>query len=210
MALQVGADDWPLPIPLVKEQGRWHFDGAAGVEAIVKRRIGANELRTIDVMHSYVTAQEEYAAMGHDGAAAGVYAQQLRSDPGKHNGLYWEPSSPGELPSPAGPFLAAATAEGYGMTKGEPYHGYLYRPLLSQGSSARGGSRDYLVNGKLTGGFALIAYPVDYGASGIMTFIVNQDGVVWQRDLGENTTTDVASIRQFNPDSKWTPIPPES
>jgi len=209
LVVQVGDDDWPLPIPLVKQQGRWHFDGAAGAEAIVRRRIGANELRTIDVMHGYVAAQKEYAAVGHDGAPAGVYAQQLRSDAGKHNGLYWEPA-PGEPQSPAGPFLAAATSEGYGVTRGAPYHGYLYKPLLSQGSNAQGGSRDYIVNGKLTKGFALIAYPADYGASGIMTFMVNQDGVVWQRDLGENTTSRATSIEQFDPDSTWTPIPPES
>jgi hypothetical protein len=209
LALQVGEDDWPLPIPLVKQHGRWHFDGAAGAEAIVRRRIGANELRTIDVMHGYVAAQKEYAAAGHDGAPAGVYAQRLRSDPGKHNGLYWDVAS-GEKPSPAGPFLAAAGAEGYGVTQGTPYHGYLYKPLSAQGPDAAGGSRDYIVDGKLTKGFALIAYPADYGASGIMSFIVNQEGMVWQRDMGENTGTEATALQQFNPDSKWTPIPPES
>jgi len=209
MALQVGEDDWPFPIPLVREDGRWYFDGAAGAEAVVRRRIGANELHTIDVMHGYVSAQKEYAAKGHDGAPAGAFAQRLRSDPGKHNGLYWE-ATPGERQSPAGPFLAAATAEGYGVTSGAPYHGYLYRLLLSQGSNAVGGARDYIVNGMQKGGFALIAYPADYSASGIMTFIVNQNGVVWQRDLGENTAAEAAAMKQFNPDSKWTPIPPES
>ena len=209
LMLHVGEDDWPLPIPLIREDGRWHFDGEEGAEAIVRQRIGANELRTIDVMHGYVEAQEEYAATGHDGAPAGVYAQRLRSEPGKHNGLYWE-AAPGEAQSPAGPFLASATSEGYGVTQQEPYHGYLYRQLFAQGKDAPGGAREYLVDGKLTAGFALIAYPVEYGASGIMTFIVNQDGRVWQRDLGDNTEAEAAAIKQFDPDSAWTPLPPES
>jgi hypothetical protein len=213
VVLQVGEDNWPLPIPLVRKNGRWYFDGAAGADELVRMRIGGNELRTIDVMYGYVAAQQEYAAKGHDGVPAGVYAQRLRSDPGKHNGLYWEVAA-SEPESPAGPALARATAEGYakdGQQQGDrrPYHGYLYRPLLSQGPAATGGARDYVVNGKLTRGFAVIAYPADYGASGITTFIVNQDGLVWQRDLGENTEMEAAAITQFNPDSSWTPIPPE-
>jgi Protein of unknown function (DUF2950) len=209
LMLQVGEDEWPLPIPLVKENGRWHFDGAAGVDKIVRQRIGGNELHTIDVMHGYVAAQEEYASKGHDGAAKGIYAQRLRSDPGKQNGLYWE-VAPGEPESPAGPLLAQAGAEGYGGKGAQaPYHGYIYRSLRSQGEAANGGARDYIVNGKLTKGFALIAYPADYGASGIMTFMVSQDGLVWQKDLGEDTATAAAAIEKFNPDSTWTPIPPE-
>jgi Protein of unknown function (DUF2950) len=209
LMLQVGEDEWPLPIPLVKENGKWHFDGAAGVDKVVRTRIGRNELHTIDVMHGYVAAQEEYASKGHDGAAKGIYAQKLRSDPGKQNGLYWEAAG-GQPESPAGPLLAQATAEGYvGQGTQAPYHGYLYRPLLSQGEAATGGPRDYVVNGKLTKGFALIAYPADYGASGIMTFMVNQDGLVWQKDLEDETATAAAAIQKFNPDSTWTPIPPE-
>jgi len=218
LVLQVGEDDWPLPIPLVKQGGRWHFDGAAGADELLRLRIGGNELRTIDVMHGYVVAQQIYASKGHDGQPAGVYAQRLRSDSGKQNGLFWETAS-GQPESPAGPFLAHAAAEGYGSgqgksptageAQGRPYHGYLYRPLYSQGGAAPGGARDYIVNGKLTKGFALIAYPAEYGVSGIMTFLVNQDGLVWQRDLGENTATEAESIQQFNPDSTWTPIPPE-
>jgi hypothetical protein len=210
LMLQVGEDDWPMPIPLVKEKGKWHFDGNAGADTLVRQRIGANELRTIDVMRGYVVAQQEYASKGRDGLPAGLYAQRLRSEAGKHNGLYWETQA-GEPESPAGPFLAQATSEGYGNGQGgsAPYHGYLYRPLMSQGSAATGGARDYLVNGKLTKGFAALAYPADYGASGIMTFIVNQDGVVWQRDLGDDTAAEAAKIQQFNPDSAWTPIPSE-
>jgi len=211
LVLQVGEDNWPLPIPLVKDGGRWRFDGAAGADTLVRRRIGANELRTIDVMYGYVAAQQEYAAKGHDGAAAGVYAQRLRSDPGKRNGLYWEPRE-GEPESPAGPLLAQAAAEGYGggqKKERSPYHGYLFQLLLSQGDAAAGGARNYVTNGKLTQGFGLIAYPADYGASGIMTFIVNQDGLVWQRDLGEDTESEAAAIQQFNPDATWTPIPAE-
>ena len=208
MVLQVGADDWPLPIPLVREQGRWRFDGAAGAEEIVARRIGANELRTIDVMRSYVDAQQEYASTGHDGAAAGVYARRLRSEPDKQNGLYWETTADEAL-SPAGPLLAAAADEGYGHASAS-YHGYQFRMLLAQGPAANGGAHEYLVGGKLTGGFALLAYPAEYGASGVMTFMVNQDGVVWQRDLGEKTAQVAASIQQFNPDETWTPIAPEA
>ena len=180
LVLQTGNDNWPLPIPLVRKDGRWHFDGAAGADELVMRRIGANELRTIDVMRSYVEAQEEYASTAHDGAAAGSFAQRLRSEPGKQNGLYWEVSD-GQPPSPAGPLLAAAAEEGYSAEEGhrntegtkQPYHGYLYRTLHSQGPDANGGARDYLVDGKLEGGFALLAFPDTYGASGVMTFIVN-------------------------------------
>jgi hypothetical protein len=215
IVLQVGEDDWPLPIPLVRQAGKWRFDGAAGADEVVLRRIGANELRTIDVMRGFVAAQEDYAAEGRDGAAAGVYANRFRSTPGRHDGLYWEVST-GEPPSPAGPFMAAAAEEGYSLEganqatgKRTPYHGYVYRMLLSQGPDASGGARNYLVNGKLTGGFAMLAIPETYGASGVMSFIVNQDGVVWQRDLGENTVQTAASIQEFDPDQTWTPIAPE-
>jgi Protein of unknown function (DUF2950) len=210
LVLQIGSDNWPLPIPLVRNEGRWHFDGAAGADELVLRRIGANELRTIDVIRGYVEAQEEYASTGHDGAAAGLFAQRLRSEPGKQNGLHWEVKE-GEPPSPLGPFLAAAAEEGYAGTGGtkQPYHGYLYRTLLSQGPDANGGARDYLVDGKLEGGFALLAFPDTYGASGVMTFIVNHDGVVWQRDLGENTAQLASAMKQFNPDSGWTPLASE-
>jgi hypothetical protein len=210
LVLLVGEDRWPLPIPLVRSSGRWYWDGAAGAHELIVRRIGANELRTIDVMHGYVAAQEDYAASAHAGAPRGVYAQKLRSSPGEHDGLYWE-TAPGQAPSPAGPLLAAANAEGYAAKGGgaNPYHGYLFRLLTSQGPEASGGARDYLVDGKLTHGFALLAYPSAYGASGVMTFMVNQDGVVWQRDLGTQTAQAAAAIQQFNPDNSWTPLAPE-
>jgi len=210
LVLLVGEDRWPLPIPLVRKSGRWYWDGAAGTNELLVRRIGANELRTIDVMHGFVAAERDYGALAHDGTPAGAYTQRLVSSPGKHDGLYWE-SPPGQPPSPAGPGLAAANAEGYAVsgTLANPYHGYLFRILTSQGPEAEGGARDYLVDGKLRNGFALLAYPSAYGASGVMTFMVNQDGVVWQRDLGADTTQAAAAIRQFNPDDSWTPLAPE-
>ena len=210
LVLQIGPDAWPMPIPLVREHGRWRFDGAAGASELVSRRIGENELRTLDVMRGFGVAQVEYAATGHDGVAAGVFARKLRSDAGKRNGLYWEPGS-GEEASPAGPLLAAATAEGYAgaARKQAPYHGYLFRLLLAQGPHASGGVRDYLQDGELTRGFGLLAWPVSYGESGVMTFMVNQDGVVWQRDFGSETTRLAGQILQFDPDTAWTPIPPE-
>jgi hypothetical protein len=215
VVLQVGEDNWPLPIPLVREGDKWRFDGAAGADELLLRRIGANELRTIDVMRGFVVVQQDYAAKGHDGAVAGIYASRFRSTPGKQDGLFWEVSGD-EPPSPAGPFLAAAAEEGYALEganektgKRTPYHGYVYRMLLSQGPAAHGGPRDYVVNGKLTGGFAMLAIPESYGVSGITSFIVNQDGVVWQRDLGENTAQVAQSIQRFDPDRSWTPIAPE-
>jgi hypothetical protein len=207
LVLLVGEDRWPVPIPLILANNQWLFDGDAAAEEMVLRRIGTNELRTIDVMQGFVAAQQEYFATVHDGTAPGVYAQKLRSQPGKHDGLYWE-VTPGESPSPAGPLLAAASAEGYAKSHASStaYHGYLFRSLTSQGPSANDGPREYLDNGRLTGGFALLAWPAKYAASGVMTFIVNQDEVVWQRDLGQNTEQAVAAMKQFDPDSSWTPI----
>jgi hypothetical protein len=210
LVLLVGDDRWPLPIPLVRRSGRWYWDGAAGARELAVRRIGANELRTIDVMHGFVAAENDYAVSAHDAAPQGVYAQRLVSSSGKQDGLYWE-SPPGQPQSPAGPGLAAANAEGYAVTGtlANPYHGYLFRILTSQGAEADGGARDYLVDGKLSQGVALLAYPSAYGVSGVMTFIVNQDGVVWQRDLGADTAQAAAAITQFDPDNSWTPLAPE-
>lgn len=211
LVLQVGRDAWPLPIPLVRRHAQWTFDGQAGAEELVSRRIGRNELRAIRVMRGYVEAQREYASASRDEAPAGIYAQRVNSTPGKHDGLYWQ-TTQGEPPSPLGPLIAEATQEGYPGTNpsGKPYHGYRYRMLFSQGASAPGGARDYIVEGKLKEGFALVAYPEKYGVSGIMTFMVNQDGIVWQSDLGEETAERAASMRAFDPDSGWIPIPQES
>jgi hypothetical protein len=203
MTLNVGKDDWPLPIPLVQAQGKWYFDGAAGKEEILYRRIGHNELDAIKTCKGVVAAQKDYAAEGHDGQAPGSYATRFLSEPGKRNGLYWE-AQEGEEPSPAGPFLARASAEGYD-TSGQktPYHGYYYRLLTAQGSSARGGAKSYIENGRMTGGFALIAYPADYRSSGVTTFFVNQDGQIYQKDLGEKTEELASQTSEYNPDKTW-------
>jgi len=210
LVLEVGDDGWPLPFPLVQENGRWHFDGPAGADEIVYRRIGANELQTIDVMRGFVAAEDDYAAKPHDGVPAGTYAGKLRSDPGKQNGLYWDVAA-GAPESPAGPMLAAAASEGYREGRGSaaPYHGYLFRMLTSQGPDAEGGARDYMSGGRLTGGYALVAWPAIYGTSGVMSFMVSQDGTVWQRDLGESTAQTASSMASFNPDTTWTAIPQE-
>jgi hypothetical protein len=208
--LVVGPNDWPLPIPIVKRDGKWMFDGEAGIDELIFRRVGENELGAIDVMYGYVNAQDTYASEGRDGDPAGIYALKLISDEGLHNGLYW-PTEEGETPSPAGPFVASAAAEGYAAGESRtPYHGYYYRMLYAQGASANGGAREYFKDGVLTEGYAGIAWPADYGSSGVMTFIVNQDGVVFQKDLGEDTATLVEAIKSFDPDSSWTAIvPPE-
>jgi hypothetical protein len=206
--LIVGENDWPFPIPLVKRDGKWRLDGAAGADEIIYRRVGANELGAISVCEGFVAAQNEYASSGHDGDPPGIYALKLISDEGMQNGLYW-PTAEGEPPSPAGPFVAAAAEEGY--RRGEsrtPYHGYYYRLLYAQGPNANGGAKEYFVDGVLTGGFALVAWPAEYGASGVQTFIVNQDGVVFQKDLGEDTATVVESIKSFDPDNSWTAVVP--
>jgi hypothetical protein len=210
--LVMGENDWPMPIPLVQRDGKWVFDGEAGIDELIYRRVGANELGAIDVCRGFVAAQVEYASEGRDGDPAGIYALKLVSDEGLHNGLYW-PVGEDEAPSPAGPFVAAAAAEGYAQsTDGErqPYHGYYYRMLYAQSANANGGAREYFKDGVLTEGFALLAWPADYGASGVMTFIINQDGVVFQKDLGEDTAAAVESIQVFDPDSSWTAIVPEA
>jgi hypothetical protein len=209
--LVIGESDWPMPIPIVRSDGNWRFDGEAGVDEMIYRRVGANELGAIDVCRGFVDAQLEYASEGRDGDPPGIYALKLVSDEGLHNGLYW-PTAEDEPPSPAGPFVAAAAGEGYRRVEGErtPYHGYYYRMLYAQGPHANGGARDYFKDGLLTEGFALVAWPADYGSSGVQTFMVNQDGVVFQKDLGEDTATAVESIQAFDPDSSWTAIaPPE-
>ena len=206
LTLNVGKDDWPFPVPLVRANGKWYFDGPAGKQEILYRRIGRNELAAIQVCKGFVSAQREYAATGHDGEASGSFAQRLISEPGKQNGLYWEIGE-GETPSPAGPFLARASAEGYN-TSGQPtpYHGYYYRILKAQGASARGGAKSYLVDSKMTRGFALIAFPAEYRSGGVMTFIVNQSGIIYQKDLGVDTQKIASSTAEYNPDKSWRPV----
>lgn len=201
ITLQVGMEDWPFPVPVVRRDGAWYFDGAEGADEIVYRRIGRNELGAIAVCRGFVEAQHEYAASDHDGEGAGIYAHKLVSDPGTQNGLYWE-AREGEAASPVGPFVANAAAEGYRAGSGG-YHGYRYRPVFRQTDNANGGALEYFDKGVLKNGFALIAWPADYGGSGVMTFIVNHDGVVFQKDLGENTEAAVAAIDAYDPDSTW-------
>ena len=198
-----GKDDWPLPIPLVQNAGQWHFDTAAAREEILNRRIGRNELKAIDVCRVYVEAQREHAKLEHD------YAQKLRSDPGKRDGLYWEDPT-GKHPSPLGPLLAEAAAEGYSTENSpdgpRPYHGYLYRILTQQGPHGPGGAKSYLKDGKMTGGFAMVAYPADYGASGVMTFLVDAQGIVYQKNLGDQTGDVAKQITAYDPDDTWAPV----
>jgi len=201
--LSLGKDGYPFPIPLVKKSGGWVFDTKAGKEEILSRRIGGNELAVIDVLRAYVDAQHEYAS-GAGGVLA--FAQKFRSTPGKKDGLYWEVKE-GEPESPFGPMVAKAAGEGYVKQKEEeapaPYHGYLFRILKAQGKHAGGGAYDYVVNGSMVLGFAAVAYPAEYGASGIMTFIVNQNGVIYQKDLGKNTGKIAAAMKLYDPDKTW-------
>jgi hypothetical protein len=205
--LMLGNDAWPFTVPLVKEGELWRFDVAAGTEELLNRRIGNNELLTLATLHGFVDAQREYREAGHDGNTP-AYAQKLWSDTGKHNGLYW-PSAPGEPESPMGDLVAQAAGEGYRRDDApdpDPYHGYFYRILKSQGTSAPGGEKNYLdANGLMTGGYAAIAWPASYGQGGVMTFIVNQQGIVFQKDLGEGTAADAAAITSYNPDETWDP-----
>jgi hypothetical protein len=206
--LLVGEDKWPLPVPVVQRDGRWYLDGAGGADEIIFRRVGQNELGAIAVARGFVQAQFEYAAQAHDGNPAGVFATKLMSDPGRRNGLYW-PAEEGEEPSPAGPFVASAGAEGYRAgAKGQrvPYHGYYFRPLFGQSASASGGEMEFFVDGLLVNGFGLIAWPADYGASGVKTFIVNHDGVVFERDLGPDTAIVVETLQNFDPGEGWSAV----
>jgi hypothetical protein len=207
MVLQTGKDDWPFPVPLVKENDRWRFDTSAGKEEIINRRIGRNELDVIQVSLAIVDAEREYYQRDPDGDSLLQYAQKFISTKGKRDGLYWE-TKPDEQPSPLGPLVARARGEGYKGVGGKPipYHGYYYKLLTGQGKDAPGGAYDYLVRGKMMGGFGMVAYPAQYGSSGIMTFIVNHDGVVYQKDLGPKTASVAQSMAKFNPDKTWTPV----
>jgi hypothetical protein len=211
--LILGEKDWPFPIPLLQQGAVWHFDTPTGEEEILDRRIGRNELNAIEVSRAIVDAQREYAARVRSSNGIVEYAQHFISSSGKHDGLYWA-TKPDQEQSPIGPLLANARAEGYGaknqLGEREPYHGYYYRILTRQGKDAQGGAYDYLVNGHMIGGFALVAFPAKYGISGIMTFIVNQDGIVYQKNLGPDTATIARRMVVFNPDKGWSPVKPSS
>jgi Protein of unknown function (DUF2950) len=204
LTLLVGSSDWPVPIPIVKSANGWSFDTAAGKQEVLYRRIGQNELDAIRVCRAVIEAERDYARTGHDGNPPGVFTKKFRSDPGKQNGLYWE-TSEGEPESPGGPLLAEASSDGYerGPGRHQPFHGYLYRILSSQGPHTLGGARDYVVDGKMTRGFVVVAYPAEYRSSGVMTFMVNQRSIVYQKDLGENTALAAKAMTAFDPDSSW-------
>ena len=210
--LEVGSQAWPLPIPIVKAGEKWRFDTRAGKQEILNRRIGKNELSVIQVCRAYVDAQREYAGKDRDGDGLLEYAQKFVSEPGQKDGLYWE-VKPGEEPSPLGPFAANAGEEGYQRKKSgkqpSPYHGYYYKILKAQGKNAPGGAHDYVVNGHMLGGFALVAYPAAYGSSGIMSFLVRYDGVVYEKDLGKNTQSIARALKNFDPDKTWRKVEPK-
>lgn len=211
MLLVIGAQRWPFPIPLVKSGQAWRFDTPAGVEELLDRRIGRNELGAIEVCRAYVDAQRDYASLVRSGDGLIGYAQHFMSHPGERDGLYW-PTPSGQAQSPMGPLVAEARAEGYAAGKGTrrghaPYHGYFYKILKRQGGHAPDGARDYLVGGRMIGGFALVAFPARHGDSGVMSFIVNQDGVVYQKNLGPQTAAIARAMTEFDPDPSWTKLP---
>jgi hypothetical protein len=198
--LYIGAENWPTPIPLVHKGNAWYFDTDAGKKEILYRRVGRNEMSAIRICQELVAAQKEYYSSQHN-----EYAQKIFSSEGQHNGLYWK-AAEGESPSPIGPLVATAVAEGY--TKGQdvaptPYRGYYYRILTRQGKNGSGGAKDYIANGKMTNGFAFMAYPAEYRSSGVMTFIIGEDGVVYEKDLGKKTDAAAKNMKEYNPNSSW-------
>ncbi len=201
--LIVGKEDWPLPIPLVRANGQWRFDTTAGQQEILKRRVGRNELSVLQVCRAYVQAQREYASAKTSPGLGPEYAQRFDSNPGTRDGLYW-PVEAGEPESPLGPLVAQAQAAGYaGDGIPRPYFGYYYRILTRQGANAPGGAKDYVVGGRMSGGFALLAYPAKYGDSGVMTFMVNDQGIVFEKNLGPRTAALAPAIDQYDPDETW-------
>ena len=210
--LYIGAENWPLAIPLQKTGAKWYFDTAYGKQEVLYRRIGSNELNVIKVCQQIVSGEQEYYAGLHDGASVHQYAQKFRSSPGTQDGLYWQVKSGEQPESPLGPLVAEAASEGYkhhahhAAGHPRPFHGYVYRLLTRQGAAAHGGAQDYIVDGKMTGGFALVAYPVRYRDSGVMTFVVNQDGQIYQKDLGPETEQIASEMVDYNPDDTWQPV----
>ncbi len=204
--LVIGNEEWPFPVPLAKDASGWRFDTAAGKEEVLDRRIGRNELAVIQICRTYVAAQRLYAARGHDGQASGLYARTFGSDPGRQNGLFW-PAKRGQPRSPLGDLVADAAAEGRPLgndgPQPAPFHGYYFKILTAQGPAATGGAKDYVVDGRMSGGFALVAWPAQYDATGVMTFVVNQDGIVRDKDLGPATDEAARTMTLYNPDGSW-------
>jgi len=216
VVIHLGDKHWPFPIPLIATNGQWVFDTAAGREEILNRRIGHNELSALEVCHAFVQAQREYATKDHAGNGVMEYAQRLHSTPGTRDGLYWETKS-GEEQSPFGPLVARAQEEGYYPPQPQgsaepkayaPFHGYIFKVLKKQGPDAPGGKYDYVINGHMVAGFALLAYPVEWGNSGVMTFVVNQQGKVFQKNLGKQTANLAAHLDEYNPDAAWQAVEP--
>jgi hypothetical protein len=211
VTLELGADGWPFPIPLVKQDGHWFFDTAAGKQEILARRIGRDEMGALNVCNAYVVAQREYASQDRMGDGVLAYARFLRSTPGAHDGLFWPTNQPGEELSPLGPLIAQARVEGYQRTakmlndEQAPYHGYYFKILTRQGKHAPNGKYNYIINGRMIGGFALVAWPAKWGNTGVMTFIVNQQGKVYQKNLGPKTAKIAGNISSYDPDDTWTP-----
>jgi hypothetical protein len=203
--LSVGPSDWPMPIPIVEQDGKWAFDAAAGREEVLRRRIGRNELDAIQVCRGYVEAQREYALTRHDGAMVNQYAQRVISTPGKQNGLAWQTAG-GKWEGPVGEEIARAIAEGY-KDKYEPYHGYYFKILKGQGPAAPMGQMDFVVDSAMIGGFALVAAPAEYLVTGVNTFIVSHDGIVYEKDLGDQTLEEFRKMERYNPDSTWKAVP---
>lgn len=207
----VGDDEWPVPTPLVKDEAGWRFDAAAGKEEIINRRIGRNELYAIGVMRDFVEAQEEYAAADPTGSGVGQYAQRILSSTGQRDGLYWPAKSDSDQ-SPLSENIAEAVKAGYGevdASKPFPYHGYFFHVLKAQGPHAPGGAKSYVTDGKMTGGFAFAAWPADYGNAGIKSFLVNQQGIVYEKDLGADTEKVAAAMTEYDPDDSWDPVEEE-
>ena len=211
ITLEVGTNGWPFPIPLLKQNGRWFFDTAAGSEEILARRVGRDEMGAINVCDAYVDAQREYASQDRMGDSVLTYAQFLRSTPGKHDGLFWPTNQPGEELSPLGPLVAQARVDGYHRTakmlndEEAPYHGYYFKILTRQGKHAPGGKYDYIINGRMIAGFALVAWPAEWGNTGVMTFTVNQQGRIYQKNLGPKTVKIAQAMNAYDPDDTWTP-----